>query len=130
MSVEESTVIFGPIFQVGWASASSTRHRGRARPGVRPRNGPARGGDEQAGHAERRAGTGPSVPVPRDGRRHWWMAQCSESTGTISAPGVGPGPLDHRGAGDQRLLVGQGEPAPGFERGQRDRQPGEARPPR
>ena len=24
MSVDESTVIFGPIFQVGWARASST----------------------------------------------------------------------------------------------------------
>ena len=37
-----------------------------------------------------------------------------------------PGPLDDRGPGDQRLLVGQGQPPAGLEGGQGHRQAGEA----
>ena len=37
--VDESTVIFGPIDQVGWASASATPTVASCSP-VRPRNGP------------------------------------------------------------------------------------------
>ena len=37
-----------------------------------------------------------------------------------------PGRLDDRAARDERLLVGQGQPAPRLQRGQRDRQAGEA----
>ncbi len=40
MSVDESTVIFGPIFHVGWARASSTVTCGQLGRAVRPRNGP------------------------------------------------------------------------------------------
>ena len=49
MRVEESTVIFGPIFQVGWASASSTATLARSS-GVRPRNGPPAGREHEPGH--------------------------------------------------------------------------------
>ena len=117
MRVEESTVILGPIARWGGPARPSTRHRRPARSAGRPRNGPpdavqAAGGATSAGAAATEA-------------RHWWRAQCSESTGTISAPGVPARPLHHRRAGDQRLLVGQGQPPPGLERGQRHRQPGE-----
>ena len=94
MSVEESTVIFGPICQVGWARASAMVIPASSSP-LRPRNGPP-----LAVSTIRR--NGPVVAVPpvasvaaagcqrwaSMARRHWWMAQCSESTGMISAPGV------------------------------------------
>ena len=49
----------------------------------------ARGRDQQAGHRQSPGRRRPSsVAVARRRCRHWWMAQCSESTGTISAPGV------------------------------------------
>ena len=37
-----------------------------------------------------------------------------------------PGPLDDRCPGDQRFLVGQGQPTSGLQGGQGDRKPGEA----
>ena len=77
MSVEESTVIFGPIFQVGWASASSTVTVGQLGAGAAPERAAA-GGEQQAGDL---AGAAPP-------RRHWWRAECSLSTGTSSALGV------------------------------------------
>ncbi len=59
-------------------------------------------------------------------RRHWCTAQCSESTGTISAPGVDRDPL-HDGTGcDQRFLVGEGQAPTGLQGGQGHREPGEA----
>ena len=78
MSVEESIVIFGPIDQVGWASASSlvTPASSSRR---RPRNGPP-----LAVSTIRVS----SRPGATDDRRHWCTAQCSESTGISSAPGV------------------------------------------
>jgi len=76
MRVDESTVILGPIDQVGWAKASATVTAARSER-LRPRNGPP------LAVSTRRA-TSPAEPL----RRHWWMAQCSESTGRISAPGV------------------------------------------
>ena len=77
---------------------------------------PARGGEQQPGHVVA------AVPA----RRHWWTAQCSESTGTISAPGVPRARWHDRRPGDERLLVGQGQAPAGLEGGQGHRQPGEA----
>ena len=71
-------MIFGPIVQVGWARASSTVDRGQLARAAAPERAP-RGGEQAAGPRR------PRVARPR---RHWWTAQCSESTGMISAPGV------------------------------------------
>src|SRR3974390_3219440 len=82
MRVDESTVILGPMRQVGWASAASTPTPSSSRRPL-PRNGPP--------DAVTRSRATPAAPWsrPKDAAtRHWWMAQCSESTGTISAPGV------------------------------------------
>ena len=86
MSVDESTVIFGPIDQVGWASASSTVTSASSARRAAPERAAA-GGEHDAGDPVE-----PSSPA----RRHWWTAQCSLSTGTSSAPGVRAGPLHHR----------------------------------
>ena len=77
MSVEESMVIFGPIDHVGWASASATV-TAPSRSAVKPRNGPPEA------VSSRRA----TSVLAWTAARHWCTAQCSESTGTISAPGV------------------------------------------
>ena len=53
-----------------WASSAAER----------PRNGPPLAVSTM--RARR------STPLSGRARRHWWTAQCSESTGTISAPGV------------------------------------------
>ena len=61
ISVEESTVIFGPMDQVGWARASATRRPSASSSPAPPAEGPARGGEQQPGHAPRGprpAGTG------------------------------------------------------------------------
>ena len=79
ISVEESTVIFGPIDHVGWARASATVTDAKSS-GRRPRNGPP------DAVSTIRADFADAAPEPA--RRHWWMAQCSESTGMSSAPGV------------------------------------------
>src|SRR5581483_2962874 len=70
-SVAESIVIFGPIRQVGWASASSgVTSASSSR--VRPRNGPP----EPVSTSECTcSGLRPS--------RHWYSAECSLSTGMI-----------------------------------------------
>ena len=72
--VELSTEIFAPMLQLGWRTASS---------GVMPSNS-----------SRRLPRKGPPEPVSRilcsslspRPIRHWKMAECSESTGTISAP--------------------------------------------
>src|SRR5213082_3308588 len=72
--VAESTVIFFPIFHVGWRSASSTVAPA-TRSGVQVRNGPPDAVRiNRASSADRR-------PV-----RHCSTALCSESIGTISPP--------------------------------------------
>src|SRR5262245_7489637 len=78
ISVLESTVIFGPMAHVGWANAWSTVTVASSG-AVRPRNGPPLA-------VSRMRAT--SRSTADDERRHWWMAQCSLSTGTNSAPGV------------------------------------------
>ena len=72
--VAESIVIFGPIFQVGCASASATVIAPKVASG-RSRNGPP-----DAVSTSRATSSWPPQ------RSAWWIAQCSESTGTISAP--------------------------------------------
>ncbi len=73
-SVAESTVIFGPICQVGWASASSiVTVRSCSR--VRPRNGPPDA-----------VSTSDSIVSGRRPSRHWCSAECSESTGSSRPP--------------------------------------------
>src|SRR3972149_5925247 len=67
-----STVILGPIRQVGWLSASSTVARA-TRSGVHPRNGPP-----DAVRMRRRSALPPADAM------HWSTALCSESMGTIS----------------------------------------------
>ena len=74
--VAESIVIFGPIFHVGWRSASSTVIAENVSKG-RVRNGPP-----EAVRTRRRTSDG--TPA----RRAWWSAQCSESTGRTAAPAV------------------------------------------
>ena len=115
ISVLESTVIFGPMLHVGWASAASTVTSASSA-ADRPRNGPP-----LAVSTSRAT----SRPASADERRHWCSAQCSLSTGTSSAPGVRPQRLHDRPGGDQALLVGQRQPLAGPQRLDRDRQAGE-----
>ena len=72
--VAESTVIRGPMSQVGWASASSTVTAAMSA-AARPRNGPP-----EAVRTSRATDPGCSPT------RHCQMAECSESTGMISPP--------------------------------------------
>ena len=76
ISVAESMVIFRPMDQVGWARASSTVTAAKSRLPV-PEERPARGGQDDAAHGARRGASA---------ARHWKMALCSLSMGTISAP--------------------------------------------
>ena len=114
ISVEESTVIFGPIDQVGWTRASATSTAASSS-GVRPRNGPPEA-------VSSRRATSPGPPA----RRHWWRAQCSESTGMISAPGVARACWTTGAPAMIDSLLARASRSPGFERGQRDREAGEA----
>ena len=82
MSVDESTVILGPIDHVGCARASSIVTAARSAT-VRPRNGPPLAVTTSRLTWSRRPSVKDSLA-----RRHWCNAQCSLSTGTISAPGV------------------------------------------
>ena len=110
----------GPARRPRPTAASSAR---RAAP-----EGSARGGDQQPGHRESR----PSGRRPS----RWRVARSDGLQALVDGAVLGvhrddlgargpAGPLHHRGAGDQRLLVGQGQPAPGFQRGQGHRQTGE-----
>ena len=115
MSVLESIVILGPICQVGWARASATVTRSSSA-GLRPRKGPPLAvstmDDTRSGRSL--------------ARRHWWTAQCSESTGIIAAPEAARARRTTGPARDQRLLVGQPEPLAGLQGGQGDREAREA----
>ena len=114
ISVDESIVILAPIVQVGCFSASA-RVTVASSAAVRPRNGPP-----LAVRMMR------PTSVCRPERRHCQIAECSESTGTISPPPAARA-LATTGPGrDQALLVGEREPLAGFERADRRGQPGEA----
>ena len=98
MSVDESTVILGPMFQVGMVQRIGHRHRGQLGPGAAPER-PAAGGQDDLGDL-----AGP----PR--------AQRLVDRGVLGvdrhdlATAVDPGLGDHRSAGDEALLVREREP--------------------
>ena len=102
--VAESIVIFGPIFQVGCASASSTVIASKVSR-RRSRNGPP-----EAVSTSRRAS--PGAPA----RRAWWIALCSESTGTSSAPLFFASARMSSPATTSGLLVGEREALAGAHR--------------
>ena len=105
-SVAELIVTTGPMSQVGWASACSTVTSASSSAGAAAERAAA-GGEHQPARPRSRAPP----------RRHCASAECSESTGT-SCPGAAAA-SDQVAAGDQRLLVGQRDGAPGLQRGQR-----------
>ena len=104
MSVAESTVIFGPMLQVGCASASE-EVTSSSSPRPRPRNGPP--------EAVRTSESTVSGSAPS---RSWKAAECSESTGSRRPP-----PRFQRGqrqvaCRDEALLVRQREVDAALER--------------
>ena len=117
-SVAESIVIFGPIRQVGCASASSTVTASSDSGIATPERSPA-GGQHQTRH---RASGSPT--------RHCQMAECSLSTGRSRSSGSPPSSSssarDQVPAGDERLLVGQRHAPPRAQRGEDRRQCGHA----
>ncbi len=82
---------------------------------LRPRNGPPLAVSDDA--AEPIHGDGPEALV------HGAVLRVHRND---LGPRRRSHPLDHRTGRDERLLVGQGQAAPGQERGDGDRQPGEA----
>ncbi len=92
-SVAESIVIFGPMRQVGCASASSgVTPSSSAR--ERPRNGPP--------EAVR---TSPRTVSGSRPSRHWCNAECSLSTGTMVPPPRSRAAERQLACGDEALLV-------------------------
>jgi hypothetical protein len=116
ISVEESTVIFGPMLQVGWARASSMVTSARSA-AARPRNGPPLAVSTSCGDALR--------PGFVAGAEALVQGPVFAVDGDQFSPGGATGALYHRTAGDQRLLVGQRQPLAGQQRGQGDPEPGE-----
>ena len=116
ISVDESMVIFGPIDHVGWANASSIDTSARLA-ALRPRNGPP-----LAVSTTRDT----SRSALTDERRHWWTAQCSLSTGTSSAPGVARSGCTTGPAAIRLSLLASANRLPAAQRGDGDRQAGEA----
>ena len=101
MRVDESTVIFGPMLQVGWASASSTVTCGELVAGAAPERTAARGEHDpgEVRPAIRLTGTQALVHGAVLGvDRHELGA------------GRRSGGRDDRTGGDERLLVREREP--------------------
>ena len=111
ISVAESTVIFGPIRQVGCRSASSTVTSASSR-GLRPRNGPPLA-----------VSTTRSTSSGRPPCSAWKMALCSLSTGRTRPPRARGQVHDQRPGHDQRFLVGHGDGLAGFQGRPGARQP-------
>ena len=109
-------MIFGPIDHVGWASACSTRDVGELVGGAAPER-PAARREQQAGDLA-------------PGRRRRAQALVEGAVLAVDRHELGarrrPQRLHDRPGGDQALLVGQGQPLARRQRGDRDRQPGEA----
>ena len=116
ISVDESTVIFGPIDQVGMGEGVVDGDVLELGPGAAAER-PAAGGQHDA-RATLGAGDRP--------RRHWCTAQCSESTGMISAPGVARTRCTTGPAAMSDSLLARARRRPALEGGERDRQAGEA----
>ena len=116
ISVLESTVILGPIDHVGWARASATVTPARSA-ARRPRNGPPLAVSSNRGNlavgVHRRAQALVDRPV---------LGVDGDQLGARNASER----LHHRAGGDEALLVGQGEPLAGAQRGDGDGQAGEA----
>ena len=114
ISVAESIVILAPIDQVGWASAWSgvTAARSAAE---RPRNGPP---EAVITSDSTVSGRGVAEALPE--RR---MLAVDRQDRAVRALGRG---RHQRPAGDQALLVGQGQVGAGLERRQGRGQPGRA----
>ena len=112
--VDESMVILGPMRQVGWARASATVTAAELRGGPAP-EGAARRGEEEAGHGRRPVDGGQALV---DGAV---LGVHRHDLGPRGAAGL----LHHRRAGDERLLVGQGETLARLQRGHGDGEAGE-----
>ena len=104
-------MIFGPMFQVGCASASSgVTFVSSSR--VRPRNGPPLA-------VSTRLSGSPSCA-------HWKSAECSLSTGISAPPPRSCARERELAGGDEALLVRERERDAALERPHRRREPGEA----
>ena len=114
ISVAESTVIFGPICQVGWASAWAGLTARRSAAAI-PRNGPP---DAVITIARSWSDATPC--------RHWAMRRVLAVDRQDAAIGPASG-LGHQvAAGDEALLVGKGKVGTGGQRRQRGVEPGRA----
>ena len=116
ISVLESIVIFGPIAQVGWARACVDGDVGELGGGSAAERSAA-GGEQHPG----------DLAVDRDRRAQALVhrAVLAVDRDQLGA-GRRPQRLHDRAGGDEALLVGQGEPLALLERGDRDREAGEA----
>ena len=99
-------MIFGPMRPGRMGQGVVDGDRRPARPGVRPRNGPPLAVSTMRAT---RSAPSPAAQALVDGA-------VLGVDGDDLGPGRGPGPLDDRAAGDERLLVGQGQ-APARPRG-------------
>ena len=106
--VAESIVIFGPIRQVGWASASSTRHRVE-RCGVATEERSAAGGQHET---RNRAGAFPDQALPD---RRVLAVDRAKPLERVAAQLVEQR-RDQVTAGDERLLVGERHAPPRAQR--------------
>ena len=104
---------FGPMAHVGWAKASSTRTP-TSSSRLRPRNGPPEAVSSSRRTAEREPACETLVQ----------RAVLGVDRQDLGAGGAA-GRLHHGCAGNDRLLVGQGQSAAGTKGSQGDRQPGE-----
>ena len=108
ISVAESTVIFGPIRQVGCAGRRSAVTSSRSAGGLAAER-PA------AGRRARRGATSLAGGPPRIA---WKMALCSLSTGRSVAPRSARQLHDQRPGDDERFLVRQGDRLAGLKAAQ------------
>ena len=116
ISVLESMVIFGPIFQVGCASACSTPTSARSA-AVRPRNGPPLAVSTIRDDLAAGVDAGSQALMDR---------AVLAVDGHQFGAGGRPQRLHHRRPGDEALLVGQRQSLAQLQRADRDGEPGEA----
>ena len=81
IKVAQSTVIFSPMVQLGWRRASA-----RVFAAISYRLRPKKGPPEQVSSSRFTSPPAGSARRSRQPWRHWKMAECSLSTGIISAP--------------------------------------------
>ena len=117
ISVLESIVIFGPIATSDGRSASSTATSRQLGGGAAAERSTARREQQPGDLAVRRRPTSAGTGA---------MAQCSLSTGTSSAPGVARSGCTTGPAAIRLSLLARASRLPAAQRGDGDRQPGEA----